>query len=212
MPNRNSRRVASIAIAVAVAVVTLLAYLGDEPSVGTAADEARTPRAQRDDVEVSPRVLAPAIATIPSVEATASVDAGGVPVQVGVHAPAAVGVGETFEARVQVEAPGGVRRLLLAIRFDKKRLRLVDASEGDFARRGPPAEFSVDEPSDGNVQISLVVRDDVWVAGAGSASVLRFEAIAPGTTMIEARDFSVVDSGARRSAVTVLHNATIAVR
>jgi hypothetical protein len=197
---------------VAVAVVTLVAYLREEPSSGTAADEAKTPRAQHNDVEASPRLLAPTIPTSPSVEAVASVGAGGVPVQVGVHAPAAVAVGETFEARVQVEAPGGVRRLLSAIRFDKKRLRLVDASEGDFARRGPPAQFAVDEPSDGNVQISLVVRDDVWVAGAGSASVLRFEAIAAGTTTIEVRDFSVVDSGARRSAVTVLRNATIAIR
>jgi hypothetical protein len=211
MPNRKHCRIAAIAIAAMVAMA-VLTYSREELPTRIAADDARAPRPQGDNVGTSQSVPAPEIQTSASAATTATPDVRGLPVQVRVHAPAVAAVGDTLESRVQVEAPGGVRRLQFAIDYDRKRLKLVELSEGDFARRGPAAEFSTDEPSEGNVQVLLVVRDDRWVAGEGSAIVLRFEAIGAGTTSIAARDFNVMDSGARRSPVAVLHDSTIAIR
>jgi hypothetical protein len=220
MPTGTRRRLAFIALV--LALVVLVRVLTDGPQ-----DEERSPAPATSTAEpVRIEAPSPVDASAPAASARVSTprEAGpGAPVasrdlvamqaRVQVHAPANVRVGEVFDVHVRVEAQSGVRELLFAIRYDKTRLALAGVTEGDFApRSGLRADFAADEPSDGNVQLSLSVRDGLWIAGAGSIAILRFEATGAGTLAITAQDLAAVESTGARYAVAQLHEAAITIR
>jgi hypothetical protein len=122
-----------------------------------------------------------------------------------VRAPADVRTGDVFEARVDLEANGGLRELAFALTYDKTRLSLAGWSEGNFARQGGLAsELTAQEPSDGNILVNFGIRNGLWVAGAGSVVLLRFEALRAGNSRIGLQDITAVDrSRSRGSRVTV---------
>jgi hypothetical protein len=106
---------------------------------------------------------------------SASRTANGAPVQLQVQVPSDVQVGEVFQAQVHVQANTAVRQLVFAIAYDKSRLALVGSSAGNFAEQGgSSAEFGAEEPSDGNIQVSVNVRSGASMAGAGNLGNLSF--------------------------------------
>jgi hypothetical protein len=106
-------------------------------------------------------------------------------VQVTMEAPRVASASEPFDIHLRVDAPRGMYGLLLGISYDRRILALAGVSEGDFARRtGLPADFSTDEPSDGNIQLSLAARDGRALIGTGSLAVLHFEPRKRGTVTI----------------------------
>jgi hypothetical protein len=140
--------------------------------------------------------------------------ANGASVRLQVHAPSEVRVGEVFQARIDLEANGGVRQLMFAVSYAKSRLALVGWSEGNFAQQGGlPAELGAEEPSDGNIQVSFKVSNGLSVAGAGSMAVFQFEAIKAGTSGITLQNITAIDrTGAIDANVAVLHEGSVTVR
>jgi hypothetical protein len=132
-----------------------------------------------------------------------------------VHAPSEARVGEVFLARVDVEADNPVGGLQLTVRYDKSRLALVGWSEGDFARQGSgaSAELGVQEPSDGNIEVSLSVRGGQWVTGSASLVSLQFEAIKAGTSAVTLHSTTATNvSGVADRNAAVLRQGSIAIR
>jgi hypothetical protein len=135
-------------------------------------------------------------------------------VRMRVHAPPNVKVGEVFQARVDFEAYGEIRELVFAVSYDKSRLALVGWSAGGFSQPGGlPAELIADEPSDGNIQVSLKVAKGRSVAGAGSMAVFEFEAIKAGTSGIDLRNVTALDgAGAVTNPIVgASHNGSVTV-
>ena len=122
-------------------------------------------------------------------------------------------MGEVFQARIDLEANGGLRQLMFAVRYDKSRLALVGWSEGNFAQQGGvPAELGAEEPSDGNIQVIFNVSNGLSTAGAGSMAVFQFEAIRPGTSRITLKHLTAVDrNGATESNVAVLRVGSVTI-
>jgi hypothetical protein len=132
-----------------------------------------------------------------------------------VHAPSEARVGEVFLAQVDVEAYDPVGNLQFTVRYDKSRLALVGWSEGEFARQGggASAELGVQEPSDGNIEVSLRVRDGQWLAGAASLVSLQFEAIKAGTSAVTLHGTTATNAtGVADRNAAVVREGSIAIR
>jgi hypothetical protein len=135
-----------------------------------------------------------------------------VPMRLEVHAPSDARLGETFQARVDIDANVSVRDLVFSVTYERSRLRLVGRSEGEFVRQpGVPAEFGVDEPSDGNVLIVYNARDGLSASGAGTIVVFEFEAIGRGTSEVAVLDVRVndIDGGGNREIAITGERVTI---
>ena len=118
------------------------------------------------------------------------------PVQLAVHAPSDVNVGDVFQARIDIDSSAPVRDLVFSIGYEKSRLALVGRSDGEFVRQsGIPHEFGVDEPSDSNIVVIYNARIGSTTSGAGTIVTLEFEAIAPGTSAIVLHDATANDGG-----------------
>jgi hypothetical protein len=137
----------------------------------------------------------------------------GAPVQLQVQVPSDVQVGEVFQAQVQVNATTAVRQLVFAIAYDKSRLALVASSPGNFAEQaGASAEFGAEEPSDGNIQVSVNVRSGASMAGVGSLGQFEFQAIKRGTSPIVLQNLTMFDgAGAMDAGSTVLHEGRVTI-
>lgn len=106
-----------------------------------------------------------------------------------VHDPASVSTtrADTFEVAVRVNAetpPLGCYALTLS--YDPAVLRLLDASEGSlFSQSADPTFFSLEPDSSGNPEITdCVLGFQTTVTPPGELVVLRFEALAEGSTSI----------------------------
>jgi hypothetical protein len=130
-----------------------------------------------------------------------------------VQVPSDVQVGEVFQAQVHVRANVAVRQLVFAIAYDKSRLALVGSSAGNFAEQaGASADFGAEEPSDGNIQVSLNVRNGVSIAGVGSLGQFEFQAIKRGTSPIVLQNLTMFDgAGAVDAGGTVLHEGRVTI-
>lgn len=137
----------------------------------------------------------------------------GAPVRLQVHAPADVHSGDVFQVRIDIEANGGVREVMLAVTYDMSHLALVGWSEGDFAQQGGvQAELGAQEPSDGNIEVMFSVARGLSVAGAGSMAVLQFEAIKPGTSRVALRDIMATDrSGDTNVNIAVVREGSVTI-
>jgi hypothetical protein len=119
-----------------------------------------------------------------------------VPLRLEVNAPSEVRVGDVFQARVDIRATIPVRDLIVSITYQKSRLSLVGWSEGAFVRQtGVSAELDVDEPSDGNIEVTFRAVNGSVATGFGSIAVFEFEAIRPGTSGIELTNARRIDAG-----------------
>jgi len=113
-----------------------------------------------------------------------------------VRAPSDVHVGEVFEVRIEIDANAALRDLMFLIGYERTRLALVSWVRGNFAQRPDlPADLGAEEPSDGNVQVTYKVRNELSATGAGTFAVLQFEAIKPGTSAITLQNASASDVG-----------------
>ncbi len=124
-----------------------------------------------------------------------------------VVAPTDVQVGNVFEARIQMDASGGMHDLSLAVTYDNRRLALVGWSRGALAQGGAVAsELAVQEPSEGNIDVGFSLGNGQFMSGTGSIVVLRFEAIKPGTSPIRLENVAITDKpGAKeRSSASVV--------
>jgi hypothetical protein len=152
-------------------------------------------------------------ATAPTKEVIASRTAKGAPVQLQVQVPSDVQVGEVFQAQVHVQASAAIHQIEFAISYDKSRLALVGSSAGNFAKQaGASAEFGAEEPSDGNIQVSLNARGGASMAGVGSLGQFEFQAIKRGTSPIVLQNLTMFDgAGAMNADGTVLHEGRVTI-
>jgi hypothetical protein len=115
-------------------------------------------------------------------------------IQLQVRAPADVKIGDAFEAQIDFKANGGVREIMFLVSYDKFRLALSGWSHGNFAEQGGvPAQFSAEEPSDGNIQFRLEVGNGLSAAGVGTLAIFKFEAIKAGTSEITLQNLAITD-------------------
>jgi hypothetical protein len=204
--SKTTRRIALLAM-LAGLVVLVRAWLHDSSDAATSrtapahpphdvardapqSTDALIPRSVAADARRSPSVLR----STPGASRDFPVEQA--PVRIAVHAPADVGVGEVFQARIDIEASIPVRDLVFSIVYDKSRLTLVGRSEGAFVRqRGTSSEFGVDEPSDGYIEVVFRAVNDSAATGSGSIAVFEFEAIRPGTSGIELANVQSIGAG-----------------
>ena len=140
---------------------------------------------------------------------TTTVD--GTRVWLDVRAPSDVRVGELFEVRI--EANAALRDLIFSIAYAKSRLALAGWSSGNFAQRPDlPADVGAEEPSDGNVQVTYMVRNELSATGVGTFAVFQFEAIKPGVSAITLQNVSASDVGGHMDPhAFVLHDGQVTV-
>jgi hypothetical protein len=181
-----------------------------EPAGAVAGSVAPGARAPSDAQTSTP--VAQAVINAPTNQVSASHTANA-PVQLQVQVPSDVQVGEVFQAQVHVRANVAVRQLVFAIAYDKSRLALVGSSAGNFAEQaGASAEFGAEEPSDGNIQISLNARTGPSMTGAGNLALLQFEAIKRGRSPIVLQNLTMFDGASAVDATgTVLHEGRVTI-
>ena len=99
------------------------------------------------------------------------------------------------------------------VAFDKKRLALRGSSEGNLIRQfGHSDAFTVEEPSDGNVHVSIKLGNASPLFGNGTVAVLHVEAIKDGASQITLQNVSAVDSaGTSDSTPPVLQGSVVAI-
>jgi hypothetical protein len=114
--------------------------------------------------------------------------------QLQVHAPSDVKVGDVFDTQIDFRSNGGIRKIAFLVNYDQHRLALVGWSDGNFAQQaGVPAQLGAEEPSDGNIQVSLKIGNGLAVAGPGTLVVFQFEAIKAGTAVLTLQNLAVID-------------------
>jgi hypothetical protein len=131
-----------------------------------------------------------------------------------VRAPSDVRVGEVFEVRIEIDANAALRDLMFSIAYAKSRLALVGWSRGNFAQQLPdlPADLGAEEPSDGNVQVTYKVSNELSATGAGTLAVFQLEALKPGTSPITLQNVSASDVGGDMDPhAFVLHDGQVTV-
>jgi hypothetical protein len=120
----------------------------------------------------------------------------GTRVRLEVRAPSDVRVGEVFEVRIEIDANAALRDLMFSIAYARSRLGFVGWSRGNFAQLPDlSADLGAEEPSDGNVQVTYKVSNELSATGAGTFAVFQFEAIKPGTSSITLENISASDVG-----------------
>ena len=119
-----------------------------------------------------------------------------IPVELRVQVPPEVAVGEVFQARVDADASGGVGQLVFALTYDKTRLEWITSAAGNLAQMGDGlAEFAAEEPSEGNIQVSLNAGNGRSISGSGNLATFEFRAIKRGTSPLVLQNLTVFDGG-----------------
>ncbi|MEO7156513.1 MAG: cohesin domain-containing protein [Vicinamibacterales bacterium] len=138
----------------------------------------------------------------------------GAPIQLRVRVPSEVKVGETFEAQVQVQTAAAVSKILFSVAYDNRRLLLVSSSVGNLAQQGSrDIEFGAEEPSDGNIQVSLDAHNGRSLSGAGDLAVFQFQAIKSGTFPIVLQNVNTFDaSGVSAADGAVVQEVLLTIR
>jgi hypothetical protein len=163
-------------------------------------------------VETKPNT--PALAAVAATQPSSGSDTAlkvAPPIQLQVRVPSDVQVGDVFEAQVHIHANAGVRQLMFAVAFDKSRLELVASSAGAFAQQGGgQAEFGAEEPSDGNIQVNLDVRNGSPITGAGALAIFKLRALKRGTSPIVLQNLNTFDAtGVAVANASVLHEGRV---
>ena len=102
-------------------------------------------------------------------------------------APPPVKVGEIFEVDVGIKTGVPLRGLPIEIVFDKSKLQLLDASEGDFFNQsGAATSFSKGEQdASGRMPLGLIRRQTTGATGQGTAYRLKFKALSAGVAELQ---------------------------
>jgi general secretion pathway protein D len=100
--------------------------------------------------------------------------------------PAETRVGETIDVALGLFQAQGLRGLPVDISYDKSRLQLVDALEGDFFQRGNAStSFSKSlDATGGRARVGVLRNQALGAAGDGTLLTLRFKATAAGPATI----------------------------
>ena len=111
--------------------------------------------------------------------------------------PAEVAVGDVFVVAVEVDAGAPLRGGPLQIAYDKSRLTLLDASDGDLLRRGTGAVAFTKaiEAAQGSARVGSLRAEATGVVGQGTLFNLRFKALAAGDADVRIAGFEPVVMG-----------------
>jgi len=98
--------------------------------------------------------------------------------------PVEAKVGDSVSMRLLLSGTQGLRGMPVEISYDKQRLQLVDAVEGDYFRRdGAATSFSkTDDAANGRLRASVLRNQATPASGQGVMLNLQFKALAPGAT------------------------------
>ena len=107
-------------------------------------------------------------------------------IETAIEAPAAVKVGQIFDAQVTLQTDGGINALPMQIGFDPTKLQVIDVVEGDFFRQeGGQTTFARQVVTEnGRILISTQRNGGEPVSGKGSIVTLRLRAVASGTVRL----------------------------
>src|SRR5690349_8488662 len=182
MSSMGMRRWAFVALVVAGVVVLGLGW----PDLGSRDTDITGRSGDSRTTMANEPAAHPATDTPPATEGRASIPASPIaaeaarqnsrpPVRLEMHGPSDVRVGEVFQARVDIDAGVAVRDFMFSVAYENTRLVLLRQSEGEFVRQPTvPADFGVDEPSDGNVTVVYNARNGSSVSGLGTVIVFEF--------------------------------------
>jgi hypothetical protein len=198
MSSRNTRRL--VFVVLVLGLLALFRLWPDKPPRGDATsrvsptnvgEPASAANPTRPDATVAGRA---AISTDATSTTQTQHQVTGDRMQLQVLAPTDVKVGDVFEVRIDFETSAGVREIMFLVSYDQFHLALVGSSEGNFTEQGGvPAEFGVEEPSDGNIQFSLTASNGLSMGGAGTLAVFQFKAIKAGASRITPQNLAVTD-------------------
>jgi len=188
----NRRLALSAAIGAAVIAITAVRWLDQglersgpatsRPATGIAAPESPPAHQVLANVETH--------GTGPTKPVTRSSTAP--PLLARLQAPTAASLGEVFDVVINLDAHRQVGRIAVALDYDPSRLRLVEATEGNFGSgRGT---FSMEESSDGRVAVSVQVDEGTPLERSGSIAVMRFEALRQGGAQINVASIETSDT------------------
>jgi len=171
----------------------------DSPAA-TANNRTPTPQAETKSAPLPERALQGGTLERPAVA----------PVQITVHAPQTVRLGETFPVTIEVQATQGIRQLAFSVVYNKQILELVESSPGAFARPGgPSAHF--EEVSEGSLLVRIGYEGGV-IAGAGSVGIVQFRTLRRGVSPLAINGVTYVADGSQNeSSNPIAYEGTITV-
>jgi hypothetical protein len=193
-----------IGLAVALA---LCAWLPAEEVVEVHSGKANTPGLQLSRSPAPLELRTPTTpTTAPPVPLSAPPSARtAVAVPITVAAPQKLFVGEMNDLVVGVGANAGVNEISFTAHFDPNVLQVRAGAEGDWAMEvGLNARFAAEIGDQADrVQIRSAVSGRRAGMAGGSAAIVRFQAVAPGTTSVLITDVVVKDVAGRSIAPAV---------
>lgn len=218
MLTRNARR---LALVVAILALVLLVRVWidhrarDDNVPRSLPTDARRPVSSapsRVDPDEPTSVASGAIGSSGAFHGGTGATVDGTRVRLEVNAPSDVRVGEAFEVRIEIDANAALRDLIFSIAYAKSCLALAGWSRGNFAPLGNPTDLGAEEPSDGNIQVTYTVSNELSATGAGTFAVFQFEAIKPGVSAITLQNVSASDVGGTMDPhALVLHDGQVTV-
>jgi len=205
MLTKNAWRFVAVALVLALLAYGLMERSPPEHEATPAATRAGAQKATATDARrgedsngagSSVVAMAPVVPRATTNGMSASPTPAPIPVELRVQVPPEVSVGEVFQARIDASASGGVRQLVFALTYDKSRLEWITSAAGNLAQMGDGlAEFAAEEPSEGNIQVSLNAGNGRSISGSGNLATFEFRAIKRGTSPLVLQNLTVFDGG-----------------
>jgi len=128
-------------------------------------------------------------------------------------APPPVKVGEFFEVGVSLKTDTPLRGLPIDLIFDKTKLQLLDATEGDFFnQQGAATSFSKGEQDAlGRMTLGLIRRQATGASGQGTAYRLKFKALSAGAAELQVPKVTPIAIGGAWTDIAPLHPLVVQV-
>jgi hypothetical protein len=223
--NMNIRRLTFVTLAL-VAIVAVFRFWPDKPmgsaisgpagasdgAAGASKHGSASTSAVEHNLAVPAQSPSPGVAAVGVGTPTTSAGPQGSAVEINVLAPATVKAGESFEATVNLDAPGSIRQLSFSVSYDRSVLQLVGSSEGTLVQQeGASARFAAEDPNEGYVLVRLDANDGSAIAGAGGVAVLKFQALKAGTSPVILYNVVVNNEPAGASTTASVGQAAVSV-
>ncbi len=126
--------------------------------------------------------------------------------QVRWSGPAQVKVGDVFEVKVLVRSELPLRGMPVDLSYNKARLELIDAQEGEFFKQnGAATSFSRGgEDAAGKLTLGVIRNQATGAQGEGVALLLKFKALTTGVAQLQLDKFAPLTLGAPAPAVAAV--------
>jgi general secretion pathway protein D len=127
-------------------------------------------------------------------------------VHVGWSGPAQVKAGEIFTVQILVHSDLPLRGMPTELSYDKARLQLIDAEEGEFFKQnGAATSFSKGgDNATGKLTVGVIRNQATGAQGDGVALLLKFKALTSGVAQLQLDKFTPLTLGASAPAAVAI--------